>query len=627
MNVFAKKTIAAALLVALILPAAACGDRGGQGGTSIGDDNMAALEYPDFPETPGDKNSWEYIPESENLTIDWYVDVSSWPIPAENSVVKKIKEKTGITVKFSTPVTDDGQKLATMIAGGDLPDVISATTSSSKTLAGLAQQGYVYDINTLADKWAPTLYGHLPKDVFDWWAYGNGKTYGIPNHYYSYEDVPEGQLQPNGGMMVRKDIFDAWQSHVEKDLKGADGKVKYTSLSGGEKSVEWQGYITTPEGFKAAAEWAMENYYGTGDGRITTALQLSQFTAGGNTSLGWLSQFFAIPFEDKEGNYVYTFTDEAYAEMLYYLNDLYATKVNGANLISNANFTQKYDGVGSVIAGGKAFATLVTPQDYQMHYVTAKDSGYEYVSMYVTNERGDAPVLADIRGYGYLFNMITTKCKRPDLVVKLFDFLSSDEGQRLVCFGVENETWNWSDASKTSIVYTEDYLETKADKNQTTAKFGMLTFDLLINYQYYDNMQPRTNNGKTESELFRSNLKRPLTIYAYDYNATHFIVDATDERFQDYNNALTRIDSLIGQQLPKILKASSREAAEKLYKQTVELLEKRNLSLVKEMNAAAYKKAKEKLGVTVAWPAYREGYVSPLDRTRPNGDLTLYRSY
>ena len=605
-----------------VLPMAACN---GETMPPIGEDGMAELTYPDFEETPSDKNSWEYIPEDNDMTIEWYVDVSSWPIPAENDVLRKIKEDTGISIHFTTPVQDDGQKLSTMIAGGDLPDVISTTTSKTQTLASLAQQGYVYDINTLADKWAPTLYDHLPEDVMDWWAYGNNKTYGIPNHYYSYEDIPEGeQLQPNGGMMVRKDLFDAWQAHAET-LADSNGMISYEALDGSTKSVEWQGYITTPEGFKAAATWAMSNYYGTGNGQITTALQLSQFTDQGNASLEWLAQFFAIPFETRDGKYEYRFTQEEYAEMLYWLNDLCSTRANGNTLISRDNFTQTYDGVGSVIAGGKAFATLATPQDYQMHFATAKDGGYEYVSMYITNSDGDAPVLADIRGYGYLMNMITTDCERPDLVIKLFDYLSSDEGQRLVCFGVEGETWNWTDEEESKIAYTDDYLELKG--TQGAANLGLMTVDLLLNYQYYDNVQPRTNHGKTEAEVFRANLKRPLSVYAYDYNATHFVVDATDDRFQDYNNALTRINALIGQQTTKILQATSRSEAEQIYQQTVELLEKRNLALVIELNSEAYQATKEKLGITVAWPAWQEGYVNPLDRTQPNGDLSLYRTY
>lgn len=621
------KNFSLLLMVVLVsFTLASCGGGGGEPPIQVGGDGMAQLTYPDLPTTPSDKNSWEYI-QDEDLKIKWYVDTSTWNAPSGvDAISAKIKAVTGIEVEFETPVQDDGQKLATMIAGGDLPDVITLPTSQSKQLASLAQQGYVYDINTLADKWAPSLYNNLPQDVLEWWSYGNGKTYGIPNHYYSYDDVPEGQLQPNGGMMVRKDIFDAFQRYVELNLKGSDGMVKYTSRSTGQqKSVEWKGYITTPEGFKHACQWALENYSGTGNGQIVSGLQLSQFKSDGCTSLKWLSQMFAIPFEDKAGNYIYDFTSPEYAEMLYWLSELYNTKIGNYRIISDSNFTAKYDNFGGEIASGKVFATLVTPQDYQMHFVTAKDSGYEYITMYITNEDGDAPILSDIRGYGYLFNMITTNCKRPDLVIKLFDYLTSDEGQKLVTLGEEGVTWNYADETKQSIVYTEKYLSEKADGTYT--KYGLMFWDLLLNYQYYDNVQPKTNHGKTVNEVFRTDLKRPLTIYAYDCNAANFVVDATDERFSEYNTNLTRINELIGRQLPKIIKSASKADAQKVYNDLVNLMNQRGLDLIISMNTEAYIRAKQKLGITYGWPGNRPDYVNNVDRNNPNGDLSLYRGY
>jgi len=592
----------------------------GSGGDSSGNgssDPMASLTYPNFEQTPSEGNSWDYVPAGTDISIDWYVDVASWNAPTGlDQVSQIIKQKTGISVNFDTPVTDDGQKLATMIAGGDLPDVISIPTRETQTITGLAQQGYVYDMNTLADKWAPSLFDNLPQDIWDWWKYGNGKTYGIPNHYYSYDDVPEGQLQPNGGMMVRQDILNAWQNYVSTTLKQTDGNVHYTSLSGDAKMVPWQGYITTPEGFKEAALWALQNYRSS----LTTGLQLAQFGTSGSVSLTWLSQFFAVPFEDNNGNLLYAFTQKGYADMLYYLNDLYRS-----GIISPANFTQNYDGAGGVIAGGKAFAALVTPQDYQYHFLTAKDSGMPYISMYLTNENGDAPVLADIRGFGYLFNMITTDCKRPDLVIKLFDFLTSKEGQRLVAFGPEGVTWNWTSGVNSTIVYTEQYLSEKA--NSATAKYGLLGFDLLINWQYYDNVQPQTNNGKTEADLYRLNLKRPLTRYAYDLNALNYVVDATDNRFQQFSNSLTRIQTTLGTLVPRIIKAASLEAAKTEYSSAVSAINARGLELVETMSNEAFLVAKVKLGVTRAWPPAQTSYVNPLDRTSPNGDLSMYRTY
>lgn len=591
-----------------------------------GDDGMAKLTYPDLPHTGNEKSSWEYI-QDENVTIKWYIDTSTWNAPSGvDTISAKIKEVTGISVQFDTPVQDDGQKLATMIAGGDLPDVITLPTAQSKQLASLAQQGYVYDINTLADYWAPSLYDNVPSDVLNWWAYGNGKTYGIPNHYYSYDDVPNEQLQPNGGMMVRKDIFDGFQKYVEDNLKGLDGMVTYTSrTTNQQKKVEWKGYITTPEGFKEACTWALENYGGTGKGQIISGLQLSQFKTDGCTSLKWLSQMFAIPYEDENGNYSYEFTNKEYAEMLYYLSELYNTKIGNYRIITDSNFTGKYDNFGGEIASGKVFATLVTPQDYQYHFTTAKDSGYEYITMYITNEDGDAPILADIRGYGYLFNMITTNCKRPDLVIKLFDFLSSDEGQRLVTLGIEGVTWNFKDASKQEIIYTDKYLEEKA--NGTYTKYGLMYWDVLLNYQYYDNVQPKTNHGKTENDLYRTNLKRPLTIYAYDCNAGSFVVDATNEKFTQYNNNLTRINELIGRQLPKIIKATNRQNAEKVYNDLIKLMNDRGLELIIQMNSEAYAKTKQKLGLEFGWPGHQPGYENKVDRNNPNGDLSKYRGY
>lgn len=626
-NKLLKNVLSIAFTSAMSVLLVACGGERppmiGPGGGPIetGSDGMAKLEYPDFEETPADKNSWEYIGD-EDITINWYVDVSSWVIPTGfDEVSKKIKDVTGITVKFETPVQDDGQKLSTMIAGGNIPDVISVPTSSTRIISSMAQQGYVYDINTLADKWAPSLKQNLPQDVWDWWAYGNGKTYGIPNHYYSYADIPEGeQLQPNGGMMVREDIFEAWQLHCKNTLADGDGYVNYTSLSGASKKVEWQGYITTPEGFKEAAKWALANYKGTNKGQITTGLLLSQFSNTGCTSLNWLSQFFAIPFEDQQGNYQYQFTQESYKNMLLYLNDLY-----NEGIISNANFTQDYNGIGGVVASAQSFATLVTPQDYQMHFVTANEAGYGYKSMYITNENGDAPVLSDIRGYGYLMNMITTSCDRPDLVIKLFDFLTSKDGQLLVTLGIEGVTWNYTDETKTATEFTQLYLDEK--KAGTATKYGLMQFDLLLNYQLYDNMQPRVNNGKTESELYRSNLKRPLTIYAYDCNVTSLIIDATNEKFNDYTTNLSRIESLVAKQLPKIIKADNRSKAEEAYNKTVNTMNSYGLDLIIQMNSEAYEVNKQKLGLTNGWPAYQEGYVNPLDRTQPNGDLSKYRSY
>ena len=86
---------AAILAVFMLVTLVACSDPIPD--TSRGDDNMAKLTYPDFPDTPSDKNSWEYIEDGTDITIDWYVDVSTWNAPTGvDAISKKIKEDTGI---------------------------------------------------------------------------------------------------------------------------------------------------------------------------------------------------------------------------------------------------------------------------------------------------------------------------------------------------------------------------------------------------------------------------------------------------------------------------------------------------------------------------------------------------
>ena len=291
--------------------------------------------------------------------------------------------------------------------------------------------------NTLAEKWAPSLLSaNLREDVLEWWALGNGKTYGIPNHYYSYEDIPEDErLQPNGGMMVRKDMFDDWQAYVENTLDtDGDGYVTYTNSKTGFGGVRPQ------RGLYHDAR-RVQGGVRLGDGeqehvrhRHGGCSSRSSLRTAAPRSRGCRSSSPSRGRTRRQASSSYDFTNEEYLEVLLYVNELY-----NAGVISQGNFSQNYDGVGSVIAGGRAFASAVTPQDYQIHYNTAREAGYEYVSLYITDYEGNAPILGDIRGYGYMFNMITTSCERPDLVIKLFDYLTSEEGQRLICFGPEGD--------------------------------------------------------------------------------------------------------------------------------------------------------------------------------------------
>ena len=236
------------------------------------------------------------------------------------------------------------------------------------------------------------------------------------------------------------------------------------------------------------------------------------------------------------------------------------------------------------------------------------------------NSKGDDPILQDIRGMGYLFTMIPTKCKRPDKVIKLLDFLYSEEGQRLVAFGVEGETWNWADDTHKEIVWTDKYLSDSAKDD--TSKYGLYQMTLMMNLAYINKIKPL--NGRKEVDVYIDNLQRPLSPYSYDYTASFLKDDAGDSNYMDITTNENRAIQRWAQYLPRIIRAKDNTAAMKEYDSGMKYIDSRyNLTQIKEFNNVGYQRAKEALGITKAWPTHLEGYTSP--STGPNGDFSYWR--
>ena len=147
-----KRKIALGLSLTLVASMAmsACG----------GEKNPKEWAYPDKENTvlASGEFSWEKWKQEcpEGLTINWYSDTMKTNINNKSVVTKAIKEKTGITVNFDMDIGDGTDKLSLMIGGDTLPDVITMEATDNRFVQ-LANQKYLFPINGLAEKWAPTL--------------------------------------------------------------------------------------------------------------------------------------------------------------------------------------------------------------------------------------------------------------------------------------------------------------------------------------------------------------------------------------------------------------------------------------------------------------------------------------
>lgn len=535
--------------------------------------------------TDATRPSWEY--DTADYDVSWFIDASwmQWPTNGADLVSRTIYEKTGCKIEFRTATDEESTELSTLVSSGDLPDVVTVKASSLYA-SQLPSQDFVWSMDTLMEKFAPSMidrYRVQQKDVYDWFKQ-DGEFYGIPNLSYSDYYVGDTKLSPNGAILVREDWY---------------------------KEAAQAGYdMTTKESFLAGCDYITKKYPNA------IGVQLDPFTPTGNLSATWLSQYFAVPFEKTDGTYNYQILDEKYKEVITFLNTL-ASK----GYINSANFTANTAAVGNNISSGKVFVSMATPQNYNNNFVAARASAkVEYIPLVLKNDAGDAPILQDLRGKGYMLSFITKDCERPDKVIKLFDYMTSEEGQLLINFGVEGLTFNW-DEKHEKVVWTEQYITNY--ENNSLAQYGFGYCNALLNQSFYDKVAPISTQCRTEASTYIEDLKAPLQPYSYDYTASFLLPDTSATDYFDFIEMQNQVNQIWGMYFPQMIMASNNTDALALYDNAVQAMKNNGLDFVVSFMAQSYQRAKTAVGVEHAWPAYQAGYQAPV--TGANGDFSCYK--
>ena len=585
-----RKTKAITTLAVLATILSSCTGGGSSGKIDSIDD------LPNYEATPGDKDSWEYLKDPvtgqvESWDLEWYVNdpTFAWNSYGSDRVSQVIKEKTGVTIKFTAPVTDDGQKLATMIAGNKLPDIISVQCWYNQC-SQLANQGYLYPLDLLIEKWAPSFEDKIQTDIWNYFQEGDGFTYGVPNFAYSTKYVNDtDKMEPNGCLVVREDLY--------------------------AEAVNAGYPMTSPDSFIEGCKYIASKH------PEVIPFQLDSFTSEGNDSIDWLAQYFCASYEDSEGNYVDVRTTERYKEMLGFLNTCHKE-----GLIQSANYSDKAEQIRTKISRGNVFVSAVTPQDYQTAFLNCYTSGKTYVPLVLRNKDGEAPILQDISGNGYLLSMITTNCKRPDKAIKLLEFLYSEEGQRLVAFGVEGESWNWN-SDHTQIVWSDRYVSGVNGNAEDMAwinTLGLYQMTLLMNLAYINKYKPL--NGRKDSDIYLDNLKRPMTPYSYNFKPTFLKHDTGHDDYFQISTKEKKIESKWAEALVNIIRSNNYLET---YADALDYAKRQGLEQVNAFNKTSYITTKTLLGVEWGYPGNRPDYVEPntaRDKGADNGDFSYWRS-
>jgi putative aldouronate transport system substrate-binding protein len=523
----------------------------------------------------GTKEGTDVVKEEpqEIVEVDWYVDLPWWSWNGngfgDDLTSQIILEKTGVKINFIVPASDGGEQLSSMIASDELPDILTVEgwwSSRARMLTyQMASEDYLWSFNDLSEQYAPELKDVMRQDVFDWYAEADGKTYLVPNYAYSKDDlVPGEQLVPNGAITIRQDLYEA--------IGSPD--------------------MSTPEGFLVACE-KVKNEVKTYNGQEIIPIQLYE---GVGNSILWLAQYFATPYEDENGNYVYDFTHDNYKEALQFLNTAYQK-----GLISDANFSDSRELVNEKIASGRAFAMITAPQDFvpQLQSLYDLDNKAVYKTVVLHNSKGEEPVLQDIRGFGWLTTGISKNTKYPEKIAKLFAFLLSDEGQIAMCYGKEGVTFNYN--ADGTISFTEEY-ET-AMKNGDTKKYALSAMNLLDNYAFRRKFEVMTTDPKQLATV-DTIIKLPLAQYSYDYSAAGFKFDPTDTRKEAMNELGVKVSTYRTTVIAELVTAPDATTFNKLYDNAVDKLNEMGINDLIAYNNDGFQAAKKALGIERSWAPF-----------------------
>ncbi|WP_413409124.1 sugar ABC transporter substrate-binding protein [Paenibacillus amylolyticus] len=421
----------ATLLTAVLM---ITGCSGGSGGSSEG--NWVSIEdrYTVDPEKP----AWQLDKKEEATDLTWYVNADWWNTDfGKDIVTKKIKEDLNINIKF---ITGDDTKLNTFFAGGDMPDLLTVFDSNSPVVQKAAT--WAMPLNDLAEKYDPYFNKVAAADTLNWFQLADGKTYGYPNYSNTQEDYDSGNIPAKTAFIIRKDVYEALGSPV------IGTPEEFQSVM---KRIKQEFPALIPFGF---------NSIGEGTGSLGDTLQ----------------DFIGVPLENENGEFYDRNLDEDYLTWLKTLNTVYRD-----GNISDDSFADDGTAFEEKVKSGK-YATMLldgTPQQGgNLQIYMSANPGKEYVAIDgPQSTKGNAPTLNQSGITGWMINFISKDCKDPAKAIQIFTYLLSEEGQTLMNYGIEGETFQTkADGSVELLPAVKDMQLNNADQFKKNYRMGEFMF-------------------------------------------------------------------------------------------------------------------------------------------------------
>lgn len=414
-----------------ILALAGCGES--SEGTSQGEEALEELPEARF-EVDEATPSWEQDTDHP-AQLKWYVNFDWYAQPGwgADTVTKKIKEDMNIDVEF---ISGNDENLNTMLAGGDLPDIMTFDKNLS---AASEAPKFALPLNKLAEKYDPYFIEHAAKpETLQWYTLDDGNIYGYPSFSATKQDYEDGNVVGDQVFIVRKDIYEA--------IGSPD--------------------MSTPDGFISALEKAHEKYPTSDDGAplvpfASTALDI---TNGGDGAYGGTLQDFLSIDPTVNNEYNDRDSNEEYIEWIETFRKAY-----NKGFITNDQFSDNDNTMKEKLGQGRYFAYLHSNTKGLNEFMSdnnARNPEQTYIAIDgPKNSSGEDSTFTGGNISGWTQTFITTSTEEPQKAMELLTYLASEYGTMVSTFGIEGETYELVDGK---VEYSK---ETEELRNSDIARF------------------------------------------------------------------------------------------------------------------------------------------------------------
>ena len=327
-----------------------------------------------------------------------------------NPVAQEITKRTGVFVEVQQPTGNPDEKLNLMLVSGDLPDVVLIDRREA-TLNKYITGGALIPLNDLIDQYAPNIkerYG----DVLSKSVYKDGKNYYLNNWYGLDPD-------PNWAINMRMDVLEEF-GYGERARAG--------------DSFTQEEFLDLLRKFKEK--------YPEVDGAPCIPMTVNADHMP--TIIGTFKAMYGMKtYYEHDGRIEFDVRDPRYLEMVKFINQLYTEGLLDREW--GINKAQNYE---QKTTSGRVFATaggIVNEANTAFRAQYGEDTDKLFYAFKVT-----APGIApEETTYGPRSSLgwdgvgITVANEHPVETIKFLDFLASEEGQYLLMWGVEGQTWNY----------------------------------------------------------------------------------------------------------------------------------------------------------------------------------------